>query len=599
MPEHGGGARSGCGTLPAALGGTRCGSLLKLRVRAVDSTDMTEDSDSVSPPVDALDALDALVQNLPGALFCALGDDGFRIPTPAALELSEQQIIPVPADRATMVDLVVPADRMVVVTTWERARATGIAMGQVRTVHQPDEYVTVTILDARSRYGVWIGALTFGERDRDGGASSATAVEGALLVPLRPRTATIMKNMFAVMTEIDERTTRMLGWSPEHMLGIRSLEFIHPDDQERSVANWMDLLSSQESQRVRYRHRCADGSWLWVEVEHVYHAADDLDDVVVTANISDISDEMAAHESVHRSEQLFRRLAESLPAGVLQVDTDRNVVFANASLGRILGNPGATSLDEHFVTIVPSDRVALETAFAAVLDDGVDQELEVQARLRDTLELRRCVVTLTALTDQEGAPGAIVCVSDTTESARMREELRVQATFDALTGCYNRASIMTAIDRALGSPDRLSTAVIFIDLDKFKPVNDTLGHGAGDELLVDVAGRLKELLRADDIVGRIGGDEFLLVCPGLERPERAVAIAERIAAVLRGSIQLSSGVVQVQASIGVAFSDADSTSDSLVAQADTAMYESKRRGRGLPVTFDDAKGAAAQRSLIA
>lgn len=558
---------------------------------------MTDDSDSVSPPVDALDALDALVQNLPGALFCALGDDGFRVPTPDALELSEQQIIPVPADRATMVDLVVPADRMVVVTTWERARATGIAMGQVRTVHQPDEYVTVTILDARSRYGVWIGALTFGERDRDGGASSATAVEGALLVPLRPRTATIVKNMFAVISEIDERATRMLGWTPEQMLGIRSLEFIHPDDQERSVANWMDLLSSQESQRVRYRHQCADGNWLWVEVEHVYHAADDLDDAVVTANISDISDEMAAHESVHRSEQLFRRLAESLPAGVLQVDTDRNVVFANASLGRILGNPGATSLDEHFVTIVPSDRVALETAFAAVLDDGIDQALEVQARLRDTLELRRCVVTLTALTDQEGAPGAIVCVSDTTESARMREELRVQATFDALTGCYNRASIMTAIERALGSPDPLSTAVIFIDLDKFKPVNDTLGHGAGDELLVDVAGRLKELLRADDIVGRIGGDEFLLVCPRLERPERAVAIAERIAAVLRRSIQLSAGVVQVQASVGVAFSDADSTSDSLVAQADTAMYESKRRGRGLPVTFVEAKGAAAQRSL--
>ena len=125
--------------------------------RDVDPIDMTEDSDSVSPPVDALDALDALVQNLPGALFCALGDDGFRIPTPASLELSEQQIIPVPADRATMVDLVVPADRMVVITTWERARATGIAMGQVRTVHQPDEYVTVTILDARSRHGVFVG----------------------------------------------------------------------------------------------------------------------------------------------------------------------------------------------------------------------------------------------------------------------------------------------------------------------------------------------------------------------------------------------------------------------------------------------------------
>ena len=556
---------------------------------------MSADSNPVSPPADALDALDSLVQNLPGALFCALGDDGFRIATPASLELSEQQIIPVPADRATMVDLVVPADRMVVVTSWERARSAGIGIGLVRTLHEPERHLTVTIVDARSRYGVWVGALT--DPDRDDLASSNSEMASALVVPQRPRTATIRKNMFAVMTEIDDRTTRMLGWNSEQMLGVRSLEFIHPDDQERAVTNWMDLLSSQENQRVRYRHRCADGSWLWVEVEHIYQAADELDDVVVAAHISDISDEMAAHDAVHRSEQLFRRLAESLPAGVLQVDTDRNVVFANASLGRILGHAEATSLDEHLSTIVPSDRVSLDAAFDATLNDGVDQELEVQARLRDTLELRRCVVTLTALTDQEGAPGAIVCVSDTTESARMREELRAQATFDALTGCYNRASIMTAINDALATPDRLSTAVIFIDLDKFKPINDTLGHGAGDELLVNVAERLKELLRADDIVGRIGGDEFLLVCKRLERPERAVAIAERIAQVLRGTIQLATGVVQVQASIGVAFSGNDSTSDSLVAQADSAMYQSKRHGRGMPVTFDVTKGDKTRPSL--
>jgi len=109
-----------------------------------------------------------------------------------------------------------------------------------------------------------------------------------------------------------------------------------------------------------------------------------------------------------------------------------------------------------------------------VLDDGFDQELEVQARLRDTLELRRCVVTLTALTDQEGAPGAIVCVSDTTESARLREELRVQATFDALTGCYNRASIMTAVERALangvGLGDVLTVVAAFREQDANTPV---------------------------------------------------------------------------------------------------------------------------------
>src|ERR1700693_3883507 len=211
-----------------AVSGTGPVSALKVRVGLVDSIDMTEDSEPATPPTDALDALDALVQNLPGALFCALADDGFRIATPAALELSEQQVIPVPTDRATMVDLVVPADRMIVVTTWERARSDGIAMGLVRTVHEPEQYVTLTILDARARYGVWIGALT--DPDRDHVAPNRGADRGALIVPLRPRTATIRKNMFAVMTEIDDRTTRMLGWNAEDMLGLRSLVFIHPDD---------------------------------------------------------------------------------------------------------------------------------------------------------------------------------------------------------------------------------------------------------------------------------------------------------------------------------------------------------------------------------
>jgi len=529
-------------------------------------------------------ALDELLLR-PETLFCALARDGFRMPMPASLDLAEERMVPVPSDRATMVDLVVPSDRMSVITTWERARTTGLAVCTVHTLAAPERLVSLTILDARPSHGIYLGALT--EPDTDESAPVIDPMAGAMLIPLRPRTATIRKNMFAVMTAIDERTTRMLGWTAEETVGLRSIDFIHPDDHERALANWMGMLSSEAAQRVRVRHLCRDGSWLWVEVENVYEGADDPDEVVVTAHISDISDEMAAHEAMHRREQLFRRLAESLPTGVLQIEPDRSIAYANAQIATTLGVHGAQNLDEHLVHLVASDRAALDVAIHAALHHAIDDELEVSARQPGADELRRCTVTVRALTDKEGMPGALVCVSDITDSARMREELSIRATFDALTGCYNRASVIAALDHALDAGESRITAAIFIDLDNFKPVNDELGHAVGDELLVHVADSIKGELRADDIVGRLGGDEFLLVCQRLDEPSQALVIAERVADMLHREFSLSTSTVCARASIGVAFSYDSATSESLVARADHAMYESKQRGQGRPVAYED------------
>jgi diguanylate cyclase (GGDEF)-like protein/PAS domain S-box-containing protein len=546
---------------------------------------VTESVDPARAPDAALDGL--LAQ--PEAVFCALADDGFRIDVPASLPLREAQIVPVPVDRATMVDLVVPDDRMTVILTWERARTAGVALGTVRTPTDPDRPLTLTILDARARHGVWVGALSRAEQHDM--IAAAHALAGALAVPLRPRTATIHKTMFGVVSAIDERTTRMLGWTPQHVVGVRSLEFIHPDDQLRALSNWMEMLSQHEGRRVRYRHRCRDGSWLWVEVEHEYRHADAVEDIVVVAQVSDISDEMAAHEEVRRREQLFHRLAESLPTGVMQVEPDGRIAYANARVEAMLGVAGASTLAEQLAHVVHGDRAMLRDACDAVLDQGVDEELEVSARLPGTGEIRRCRFTLRTLSDDQGSPGALICVSDVTDSARMREELKIRATFDVLTGCYNRGSVIAALDDALEAAllaNRDGTvAVIFVDLDHFKPVNDELGHAAGDALLVHTADAIKRVLRSSDIVGRFGGDEFLILCQPVAEPAEACTIAERIAQSLHHTISLADGDVRLSASVGVAFSGPGATSESLVARADVAMYESKRQGDGLPVVFGD------------
>ena len=140
--------------------------------------------------------------------------------------------------------------------------------------------------------------------------------------------------------------------------------------------------------------------------------------------------------------------------------------------------------------------------------------------------------------DDSGAvTGAIVCVADVTDSVRMREELEHRATFDLLTRCYNRASILQALERTLAEPrpDDSGTGVIFIDLDRFKDVNDRLGHAAGDVLLVEVARRLASCTREADLVGRIGGDEFLVVCTRVPDEATTLKIAGQLADALGAS----------------------------------------------------------------
>jgi diguanylate cyclase (GGDEF)-like protein/PAS domain S-box-containing protein len=388
--------------------------------------------------------------------------------------------------------------------------------------------------------------------------------------------------MLAVITDIDERTTRMLGWTREQMVGERSSEFIHPDDQERAIAHWMELLSRRDAQRVRLRHRRADGSWAWVELENQYLPADDPADAVIVTQMSDISDEMAAHEAVQQRERLLRRVAESLPIGILQLSADGALVYVNSRLSAILGTDRVDGVADLLDAVPEPDRTALSAALDGALTGGRDGALEVGFRDRRSGEARVCAVSLVSLGDREGAPGALLSLTDVTDSARMREELTARATFDGLTGCHNRAATLAFLERSLQDP-ATGTAVVFIDLDKLKPVNDTLGHDAGDELLTLTAARLSQVLRRDDIVGRIGGDEFLVVCRGLESPDSALAMGHRVREALVLPAELSAGTVDVAASIGVAWAGPGESVTDLVRLADRAMYVSKQEGRSRPV----------------
>lgn len=518
------------------------------------------------------------------AIILAVGDDGFRVPIPESLVLPESRTVPLPADRATALDLLVPQDSIPVVAAWEKAQTTGLAYATVRLRTASERPMSLTFVDARHTHGVWITAMS--DPSTDEAPTTSSAVTGALAVPLRPRTATITKNGFAVITGIDDRVTRMLGWTPGQVVGSRSSEFVHPDDQERAVANWLEMLSKKENVRIRLRHRCADGSWLWVEIENVYQHSDDPAETSVVAQVSDISDEMAVHEALDRRERLLHRLAESLPSGIVQVTPDRSLVYANTRLRAMLGVPTGSTLHELLAPVVPTARPALDAALAGALEDDRDAELEVTIQQPLTDQIRVCSVSVTSLSDLEGAPGALLALTDVTDSVRMREELKAKATFDVLTGCYNRASVMAILEDALQAERDLLTAVLFVDLDKFKPINDTYGHAVGDELLVAAAERLISVLRHGDVVGRIGGDEFLLVVREIESPEAVMALAARVQEALSEPVELSTVAVPLAASIGVACSAPGVDGTTLTRRADHAMYRAKQLGGTVPVQYD-------------
>jgi diguanylate cyclase (GGDEF)-like protein/PAS domain S-box-containing protein len=541
------------------------------------------------PPLDAELAL--LLADHPLAPAAAINPDGMITVAPASLAILATHP---GVDARSVIDLVTPESRLEVVNAWRRVRAGDPARFTALLLDGPDDPVTVHFFNTTAEHGVMV-AVFIGE-----------GVESPLRAGLRrppppPRLATVLKDDLSVITDVDDAVTAMLGWRREDMLGQRSLDFVHPDDQERAIGCWMEMLAyPRTAHRVKLRHACRDGSWRWVEIVNENRLDDDdLHDV--RAQLVDISDEMAAEEALREREQLLDRLAEALPLGVLQIDTAGNVVYTNERLHEIVGVPPAPRIDEQLRGVLDEDRAALSAVVFSVLTVGDDHDLEIHLDVPGRSGVRLCRLTMRALTADDGTvSGAVACVADVTDGAQMRMELEHRATYDVLTKCHNRGSVLALLDKTIEREQDSAggTAVAFIDLDRFKAVNDRYGHGSGDEVLQAVAERLRGAVRGNDIVGRLGGDEFLVVLPEVHGAAGAMSIATRIADLLRRDIDLPDGPVQVRASIGVAWTDhAHTDADHLVAEADAAMYESKRRAAGQPVLYASTLHRAPQRGI--
>jgi diguanylate cyclase (GGDEF)-like protein/PAS domain S-box-containing protein len=523
-----------------------------------------DDRAQPSPAVTTAEELDALLRARPDAVVAALGMAGGLRAVPGSVPLHGQRAFV----SGIGLELVVAEDQVLLLDAWTRAATEPIVHVEVHLLSDPDDVARISFFDVRDEHGVHVVVLD--AHDPEQAWRSAELREAR-----RRRVGRVERDDTSVFLAVDEGTTALLGWSAEELVGRRTLDLVHPDDVEQAIQAWMAMRAGTGTGRVRVRYRHKDGHHVWLEVTNDNR----LDDPAVGRVLSelvDISEEMAQLEALRQREDLLARLSEALPIGLCHVRSDGRVMFTNEPWVALVGYvDGAEALVR---SVAGPDRVNVDGALRAALRG---QPTSIEVGVLDGYEERRCELTFRPLSDADGADdGVIVCAADVTDASRLRAELEHRASHDALSGCLNRAATVTALERAL----RLSSqvAVAYIDLDRFKAVNDELGHAAGDELLRVAAARLRSVVRIDDRVGRMGGDEFVVISPQGTGPFEAAALLERLTDAVNGDVAFARQRIPLRASIGVALSEpGELDAEAVLSRADAAMYDAKRRARAV------------------
>ncbi len=293
-------------------------------------------------------------------------------------------------------------------------------------------------------------------------------------------------------------------------------------------------------------------------------------------------------EEIHeqRSEARFASLVQNSSDLITVVGADATITYQSPSSEHILGYPSAELLGTRFDRLVAEEDTG---ALLRLLADGSayarsdEQVIECTLRHRDG-EARQFEILHTNLLDDEHVRGIVLNARDISERKTFEEQLAHQAFHDPVTNLANRALFVERVRHAIGRAHREDSrlGVMFLDIDDFKTINDSLGHGAGDAALIDVAKRLSNSIRSSDTAARFGGDEFVVLLEDLESTEIATEVAERVLEDLRQPLMVAGKELSVRGSIGISIMDGGSTlgADELIRDADAAMYIAKRDGKG-------------------
>ncbi|CAN5848286.1 EAL domain-containing protein [soil metagenome] len=380
----------------------------------------------------------------------------------------------------------------------------------------------------------------------------------------------------------------LTGRDPDDITGALLTHVVAPESRS-GVAAWLarGARGEERSGTVALTHgfllRRGDGTVVAVEAS-LERPLQPHEGVIV--RMRDVTERDERIQALGQARRRFQQAFHSAPTGMALVRLDDGVIVdANRSLAEMLHHPIDELVGMNIRTLTHPDDLKPAAASRARLELRIaDTYLLDQRYLRSDGRFV-WARTRVSVTEDDGGPLAITHIEDVTEQRRSAEALQWAATHDELTGLPNRTMAMATVEDRLKGSALAAVALLFIDLDNFKVVNDSLGHGIGDELLRAMARRLRAIGRSSDLLARFGGDEFVVVVDATGGND-AMAIAERTRASISQPIQIDGSDLYVSGSVGVAVNDrAGVTADELFRDADAAMYRAKARGRNCVERF--------------
>ncbi|HXQ62396.1 MAG TPA: EAL domain-containing protein [Acidimicrobiales bacterium] len=387
------------------------------------------------------------------------------------------------------------------------------------------------------------------------------------------------------LTYVSPSFEEQLGHVPSQAISVMGGDLIHPDDLDRVVDAFMAAQASDgRPLSLELRVRTADGTWRSFDAT-ITNLLADPDVAGIVANLHDITDRKASEVALRDAEERFRTSFDEAPIGMILVSRRGQVIQANRAFCRIVGR----SQDEVTGSSVqqlthPDDRES-SLSWTTRLLAGEVSNYQIEKRyLHADGHAVWTSLHASFVRDQDGkALYAIGQIEDITERRAMSALMAHAAIHDPLTDLPNRVLFADRLDLALARSLRgpRHVAVVFLDLDHFKVINDSMGHDGGDQLLRAVAERIRTSVRPGDTVARFGGDEFTILLEDITDAAHARDAAERTLTDLARPFELDDGEVFVSASAGIALSaSGHDTSAVLLRNADAAMYRAKERGRG-------------------